>query len=315
MSLLFGSRLGWWAWWTRALVCSALALSSALGACTREQKPVAPGEPAPSAADVTAFNEERQRLIAKNELDAADRICQSWIERRNVLAQAEGYKCSANVFVSRAQDAGDPEMVSTARQRLAVGATAAEPRFSGPAIEQAIDQLDQAAALNPADLSIHQGRLFLVLGSGDYARAAVCLDASLRGLPNAPASTWLAYLNSFPRARASEAVEFARLLAEHYPQEADAHVALGAWLDVTGNEKEAREHLQQALKLDPNNAMAHWRLGEVLEQFNDAEAARKEYRLSAKRDGELAEERRSELAQRTGDVVEEGDIDALPDED
>lgn len=310
MSRSFGLRLG-----SIGVVASIFVT---LAGCTRSQAPGATAgaaEPPPSAADIGAFNGERQRLIEENAFEAADKICRSWIERRNPVAQAEGHKCSANVFVRRAQDAGEPPQVSSAAQRLAVGGVAAEPRFSGPAIVQAIDQLDRAAALNPADLSIHEGRLFLALGSGDYARAVSSLDASLHGHPHAPASAWLAYVHGFPRAQAEHAVSFARLLAAHYPQDASVHVALGAWLDLTGNEKEAKEHLERALELEPKHPMAFWRLGEVTEQFNDAEGARKRYQASVKLDGELAEERRSEYARRTGAELEADVSDDLPDEE
>jgi Flp pilus assembly protein TadD len=297
-------------------------ISVALAACTRAEAPAgAPAgtpDPPPSAADIGAFNGERQRLVEKNAFEDADRICRSWIERRNPVAQAEGHKCAANMFVRRAQDSGEALQVSSAAQRLAIGGTAAEPRFSGPAIVQAIDQLDLAAARNPADLSIHEGRLFLALGSGEYARAVSSLDSSLRGHPRAPASTWLAYVHRFPRARAAHAVSFARLLVAHYPQDASVHVALGAWLDVTGDEKEAKQQLQRALELEPKHAMALWRLGEVTEQFNDAEGARKRYLASVKLDGELAEERRSEYARRTGAELAaqaEATDDAAPDEE
>jgi tetratricopeptide (TPR) repeat protein len=198
------------------------------------------------------------------------------------------------VLVRSATDSGEAVAVSTAAQRLATGATAPEPRFSGAAIGQAIDQLDLAAALNPADLSIHQGRLFLALGSGDYGRAVKSLEASLRSHPQAPPEVWLEYLASFPRSKANHAAVFARLLVAQYPSHADAHVAVAAWLDVTGNEREAKQHLEQALALEPQNPMAHWRMGEVLEQFNDSEGARERYKASVAIDGELAEERRSE---------------------
>ena len=75
------------------------------------------------------------------------------------------------------------------RKRLGqfvTGVTAAEPRLSGVEIAQAIDELDLAAALNPGDLSIHQTRLLLALGSGDYGRAVTSLDASLQAHPQSP---------------------------------------------------------------------------------------------------------------------------------
>jgi tetratricopeptide (TPR) repeat protein len=202
--------------------------------------------------------------------------------------------------VRSAQDSGAVEVVSTAAQRIATGGAAAEPRFAGAEISRAIDQLDRAAAINPADLSIHQRRLFLALGSGDYGRAIESLEASLRAHTQTPPEVWLQHLGGFPRAKANHAAVFARAIVTKYPDNASAHVALGAWLDVTGHDKEAKYHLERALALDSTHAMAHWRLAEVLEQSSDSDGAREHYKASIALDGELTDERREEYQRRVG---------------
>jgi tetratricopeptide (TPR) repeat protein len=267
-----------------------------------DDKPIANAEqgadPAPSTSDIAAFTEERDRLLAKDARVEVEKICRSWIERQNPIARAEGHKCWANVLVHRAADSGEAVMVSSPGQRLAVGALVPEPRFVAAEIAPALDELDRAAAAHPADLSIHQGRLFLALGSGDFGRAVKSLTASLQAHPQAPPETWLVYMASFPRAKAHHAAVFARALVDKYPDSAPVRVALGAWLDLTGNEREAKQHLEHALQLDASNPMAHWRLGEVLEQRGANESAREHYKASVALDGELAEERRSEYARR-----------------
>lgn len=281
-------------------VAAAVWLLVACGAA--EPQPVASEpkgvDPAPSTSDIEAFTEERDRLLAKDARVEVEKICRSWIERQNPIARAEGHKCWANVLVHRAADSGEAVMVSSPGQRLAVGALVPEPRFVAAEIAPALDELDRAAAFHPADLSIHQGRLFLALGSGDYGRAVKSLQASLQAHPQAPPEAWLVYMASFPRAKAHHAAVFARALATTYPQSAAVRVALGAWLDLTGNEREAKQHLEQALALEPNNPMAHWRLGEVLEQQGQNERAREHYKASVELDGELVEERRSEYTRR-----------------
>ena len=114
---------------------------------------------------------ERQRLAASGQLDAAEALCARWIDCGNAVARAEGYKCSANVLVARGKDVGDTLMIpSDYVQRLAVGGMASTATVFGP-IDSPIAQLDHAAQLDPSQLSIHQGRLFLAVASGDYARA------------------------------------------------------------------------------------------------------------------------------------------------
>ena len=170
---------------------------------------------------------------------------------------------------------------------------APRPRFSGESIARAIAQLDHAAQLDPSQLSIHQGRLFLAVASGDYARAVVSLALSLKGYPDASADTWLEYVGSFPTAAATHAVAYTKLLVARYPTEASVHVDHGAWLGAAGRREEARLALQAALAIDQRNAMAHWRLGEVLESLGDNERADQHYSRSLALGGDLSEERTS----------------------
>jgi hypothetical protein len=143
------------------------ALGGVLGSCGGEppapppsapalQAPAEPVEEAPSQAELGELNEERRRLIAARDHDGADKLCAALLQRNNPIARAEGHKCSANVLVDRAVDNGGDVMISAAAQRLTVGGVASPPRFSGEAMPKAIEQLDQAVLLTPADVSIHR---------------------------------------------------------------------------------------------------------------------------------------------------------------
>jgi tetratricopeptide (TPR) repeat protein len=255
------------------------------------QAPAEPVEEPPSQAELGELNDERRRLIAAGDLDGADKLCAGLLQRDNPIARAEGHKCSANVLVGRAVDNGGGVMISDAAQRLTVGGVASPPRFAGESMPKAIAQLDQAALLTPADVSIHQGRLFLAFTSGDYKRAASSLELSLKQHPEAPSTTWLEYVDNFPTAQATPAIAYLRMLAAKYPNEGPVLTELGAWLTAANQTGEAKPILLKALALDDTNVLAQWRMGENLEAANDRKGAIAHYEKSLALGGPLLEER------------------------
>lgn len=246
----------------------------------------------PAPPNVTALNRRRVELLAAGKLEEAARVCETWISKPTNEARAEGHKCLANVLVKKAKDTGSRVMISDRTARLTVGGMAAPPRFSGPELARAIDQLDEASTLAPSDLSIHQGRLFLCMASGDYTRAVESLEASLNQYEGATARTWLEYMPSFPPSAAEQASAFAELIVKANPDSSQALVELGAWQLERDEIEKAKTSLQKAISIAPKNALAHWRMGEALEKDGDRKRARAAFRKSLSLRGPLAEERR-----------------------
>jgi len=184
-------------------------------------------------------------------------------------------------------------MVSTSRQRIAVGGMAGPPRLSGKEIVLAVDELDKAAELHPADRSIHEGRLFLCLASGQFERGVASLELSVTQHEDAGADTWLQYMGSFPRSAAEQAVAFASIIVRAHPKSTEALVTLGGWQAVAGETAKARDSLTKAIAASATDAMAHWRMGELLEQEGDRKGASRAFRRSLSLDGPFAEERQA----------------------
>lgn len=65
-------------------------------------------------------------------------------------------------------------------------------------MDQALAHLNAAAALAPEDLSVHKGRLYLLLIAGRYDDMAKALGESVKALKNSDTlAEWLAYPASF----------------------------------------------------------------------------------------------------------------------
>jgi len=83
-----------------------------------------------------------------------------------------------------------------------------------------------------------------------------------------------------------DAIQYLGPAVELWPEEAEYRSAL-AWALYKKGKSEpqpAREHLSKAVKLDPKNAVAHYRLGVVLRALGEQEAAEKALALAKRLD-------------------------------
>ena len=83
-----------------------------------------------------------------------------------------------------------------------------------------------------------------------------------------------------------EAIQFLAPAVELWAEDAEYRSALGWALYKKGKSEPqaAREHLSKAVKLDPKNAVAHYRLGVVLRALGEQEAAQKALALAKQLD-------------------------------
>lgn len=277
----------------------AEAEPTAVAESPKPSEPEAPEEPPaseplpPAPPDVQQLAVRRVELLAEGKVAEATNTCRSWLAKPEDDAKAEAHKCLTNVLVDQAAHSpASGVTVSSGAHRLAVGGLAGPRRFSTEEIAPAIDHLDTAAELNPADLSIHEGRLFLCVASGAYERAVTSLALSAKQYAGAEPETWLQYMVNFPRSASTEATAFAAIVVRDHPESTRALVILGGWQTVAGQTEKARASLTKAVAASPRNAMAHWRLGELLEQEGDRAASSAAFRKSLGLDGPLAEERK-----------------------
>ncbi|MCA9580340.1 MAG: tetratricopeptide repeat protein [Myxococcales bacterium] len=129
------------------------------------------------------------------------------------------------------------------------------------------------------------------MASGDYKRAVASLERSIASQGTVPDGEWLAYMDQFPRDASTQAVEFAGLILKHYPTSGEARTRLGARQGVLKKYAEAKLTLEKTIDLGLDDAMTHWRLGEVFEQTGDTKRAAASYKKSLELEGDLPEER------------------------
>ena len=255
---------------------------------------------AESPVDLDALSATRRKLVEAKRFDEALATCLSWSSRSSATDRAEARKCAANVYVAQAKRRDVGVFISPAKDLLFEGAPAAGPIFEPPMVRKALDELDQAQRLNPLDLSIHQGRMFLALRSQDFDRAVRYLSESLSARPADPLPTWLEYLPNFKSGGADRGVKYIRLLQQKYGHRSLVPM-LGVYLVLAGKPQEAIPPLRSAVAEARSDPRPHWLLARAFEDVGQLDAADREYSKSVSLDrGETRSDRICVLADFVG---------------
>ncbi len=124
-----------------------------------------------------------------------------------------------------------------------------------------------------------------IAGGGDWKRAEQAADRCLESSPSDPAATrWKAYFR-FRAADYIEAARLARIFTKAEPRHADGHKLLGMSLFLSGGKAEARQELQLAAELAPQDGDAVYYLGRVYFETHDLPAAFKCFERAVAIDG------------------------------
>ncbi len=219
--------------------------------------------------------ERWMELIADEQFAAARETCSGWLASQDVAHRAEAHKCLANVEV-----ASQPRGIMLEGDDLGGGRT--RPGFAAESIDRALWHLDEAILLAPADLSIHQGRLHLLMVSGQFTRTAEALTDSLESYTGPDAlEAWLDYTPRFFQARKFRAgVAFMKVLEGSYPREHRVAANIGAFLSVLEEDAEALRYAERAVAMSPEDPINNWNLGFMYEHAAKIEEADRQYRKS-----------------------------------
>ena len=114
-------------------------------------------------------------LLAPTNPQQGDLALQLGSREPQVLAEA--HKCLANVEVADAR-VRKPENEPP-------GTLASAPRYVGTGVDRALDHVNKAIALSPNDLSIHIGRITLLVRSSRFDQIPAAMEESL-GLYHGP---------------------------------------------------------------------------------------------------------------------------------
>ncbi len=142
-----------------------------------------------------------------------------------------------------------------------------DPRRARSHLEAAYD-LDPE---NPA-VALHMARLYADLGW--YEVVDVWLDEAMQLASDEPWVLEEVARFCLGRGLTERGAEAARLLTDAAPESAVAHDLLGWAFFLSGDLRQAEEHLLEAIRLDPGLASAYYHLGEVYAALGEDEKAR-----------------------------------------
>lgn len=209
-------------------------------------------------------------LISQNNIEEARSLCTAWLAKGAVAYQTEAHKCLANVELSG---------VSTLRLEGSDQRGAIFSGFGGEGVDRAVQHLREALLLSPDDLSIHQGRLHVLLMSGRYEQSIDALKESIELYKAEDGiEAWLSYSQYFYDLRQYEgAVSFLKVLEQSYPEDHRVIANIGAFLSLLERDDEALPYMRKAVQLNPKDSLNAWNLGRHLDYMGNVEEADKYY--------------------------------------
>lgn len=171
-----------------------------------------------------------------------------------------------------------PENASTDQQPLLTAVGDATFKFMQGDEQAAQSAFDDVFQRFPAAPNVHflYGNLLYAIGP-DAAAAQYKqeLDVAPNSLNALTMVTWSLLMSN----QAHEALPYAKKLAEEQPEQATAQLSLGRALLDTGDVSGGLEHLEHALKLEPDNLEVHIALAKAYSESGRDDDARRERTL------------------------------------
>jgi tetratricopeptide (TPR) repeat protein len=210
-------------------------------------------------------------LIDGRKCEAAKSLCTKFAGSGNIADQAEAQKCLANVALCghdivqlEGDNAGGGNMHGS---------------YTPEAVDEALVHLNLGIKLAPQDLTIHQGRLYLLEISGRYDEMVKALDESStiyrgNGVPDA----WLGYAPEvMDLGQYNVGLELMKVLDKHYPNNPDIIANIGGFLLYLKKTDEAIPYLKKAVDLAPRDSLNAWDLGRAYDYSDQIALADKWY--------------------------------------
>lgn len=267
----------------RPVLAPALILLTAGAAPAQQEGPVPLLEhpAAPLEGESPHLARDWQRLVDAGDLEGARALCSRWLQGPGQRARAEAHKCLANVVLA---DAGALRLEGGADD----GSGRIEAGFAAEPAAQALEHLNRALELTPQDLSLHQGRLHVLMTAGRYHETAAALRDSVERYAGADAlEAWLAYSPRFHEAgRYRDGIRFLEVIERRYPDDHRIPANLGAFYALLEEDAKALPYARRAVELRPGDPINNWNLGRLYDYMGEIEAADRYYRKAMKLDAE-----------------------------
>lgn len=219
-----------------------------------------------------AYQNEWSPLIQEKKYKEARVLCERWLKLKSRLAKIEAHKCLANVELGEAEEIIMLEGNDTGGGLIRGG-------YIGPAVDRAVEHLNKGIELAPNDLSIHQGRLHLLLLSGRYDELPKYLKNSILTYKGENAiEEWLPYgYDLFTDNHLHAALAYYRVLEKYYPRSHKVIANIGAILTMLEKDDDAIVYAKKAVELAPNDPINNWNLARLYHYTNKFDLAEKYY--------------------------------------
>lgn len=211
-----------------------------------------------------------QALFDQGEHEKAEALCGAWLDSERRIFRVEAHKCMANLLLSGASSI---QIERTTRGGLL------RDGLHPAAADSAAGHLDAAIALSPEDLSLHRGRLHILVHAGFYDRAHNALAESLRLKGDSTgAEVWLPYgAKMFHSEQHEASLHYMKTLSQFYPDDHRVVANIGAMLTILKRDNEALVYARRAVELSPDDPIDNWNLGRLYMYTDNPEKADESY--------------------------------------
>ncbi|MFC6645630.1 tetratricopeptide repeat protein [Granulicella cerasi] len=194
-------------------------------------------------------------LSDKKQTAAAKKLCLGWESSGTHAQQVEAEKCLANLALAEGK--------AVQLKGNDVGGGTLGDGFKPEAVNVALVHLNKGIALEPKDLTLHKGRLFLLGLSGRYAEMAAALEDTLNKLPEPEyLPDWLRYTAQLGASGdAQGGLKLLAVLDKHFPNSHEIIGNTGTMYDIQGLWPQGIPYLKRAAELAPKDPIDTWNLG------------------------------------------------------
>lgn len=210
-------------------------------------------------------------LLAAGKVEDARKLCEENARSPIPRTQADGFKCLANVVLQ-----GKDGVAIRANES---GGGTIEAGYADDATAQAVKYLTSGIAVTPQDVTIHQGRLWLLMSARRYDEMMAALEESISLYKGKdPTGVWVSYSADLMNAgNHRTAIRSLKLLEEKLPADYRVQGNLSAAYAYNKEDDAALGHARQAVALAPKDPINAWNLGRILEYMNRLTEAEQAY--------------------------------------
>jgi tetratricopeptide (TPR) repeat protein len=228
-----------------------------------------------NAAETGSFGDDWNHLVMAGKYDQARMLCEGRLQHNDRVTKTEAHKCLANVELAGAEE-------GVLIEGNDAGGGALRANYTGAGVDRAIGHLNEAIKLSPGDVSVHQGRIYVLRASGRYGEIPGYLEKSVMTYKGADAlEAWLGALAPlFGERHYHAALDSYKVLEKYNPGSHRVAANIGAVYTVLEKDNEALAYLKKAVDLAPDDPVNNWNLGRFYD-FTDKDGLAEKYYLKS----------------------------------